>query len=56
MVNAGIAKFMGQPKNLTAQSGGKTTKVGAGVDGKNGSIAGNHFLCAAPKYGTDGVK
>ncbi len=55
MVNATIAKMCGQPHNVSAKTGGRTTVVGAGTNGSNGTIAGNHFLTAAPKYGTEGV-
>jgi hypothetical protein len=55
MVNSGIAKMCGQPKNLSANTGGRTTTVGAGTNGNNSTIAGNHFLEACDKYGVQGV-
>jgi hypothetical protein len=54
MVNKGIAKLIGQPKNASDMTGGRTTKAESRPT-SNSTIAGNHFLEAAPKYGTEGV-
>ena len=54
MINSGLAKLCGQPKNASANTGGRTTK-GDSRPAINSSITGSHFLSAPTKYGTEGV-